>query len=47
MFSVTKQQHIQSLTEELKSQGVIFTDIQTAAKEHSDLVAEVLHERRS
>jgi Fe-S cluster assembly protein SufD len=26
------------LTEELKSQGVIFTDIQTAAKEHSDLV---------
>ena len=27
-----------TLTEELKSQGVIFTDIQTAAKEHSDLV---------
>ncbi|AYE48770.1 Fe-S cluster assembly protein SufD [Priestia megaterium] len=27
-----------TLTEELKSQGVIFTDIQTAAKEHSELV---------
>ncbi|MGG3193781.1 MULTISPECIES: Fe-S cluster assembly protein SufD [Priestia] len=27
-----------TLTEELKSQGVIFTNIQTAAKEHSDLV---------
>jgi len=27
-----------TLTEELKSQGIIFTDIQTAAKEHSDLV---------
>lgn len=27
-----------TLTEDLKSQGVIFTDIQTAAKEHSDLV---------
>jgi Fe-S cluster assembly protein SufD len=27
-----------TLTEELKSQVVIFTDIQTAAKEHSDLV---------
>ncbi|MHA2958013.1 Fe-S cluster assembly protein SufD [Priestia megaterium] len=27
-----------TLTEELKSQGVIFTDIQTAAKEHSNLV---------
>ncbi|WWB86200.1 Fe-S cluster assembly protein SufD [Priestia aryabhattai] len=27
-----------TLTEELKSQGVIFTDIQTAAKEHSALV---------
>ncbi|MGG2085928.1 Fe-S cluster assembly protein SufD [Priestia aryabhattai] len=27
-----------TLTEKLKSQGVIFTDIQTAAKEHSDLV---------
>ncbi|MED3979397.1 Fe-S cluster assembly protein SufD [Priestia megaterium] len=27
-----------TLTEELKSQGVIFTDIQTAANEHSDLV---------
>lgn len=27
-----------TLTEELKSRGVIFTDIQTAAKEHSDLV---------
>jgi Fe-S cluster assembly protein SufD len=29
---------VSSLTEELTSQGVIFTDILTAAKEHSDLV---------
>ena len=34
-----------SLTEELKGQGVIFTDIFTAVREHSELVQKYFYDR--
>lgn len=37
---------VSTLNEELKSQGVIFTDIITAAKNHGDLCAKILHAGR-
>ena len=35
-----------SLTKELQEQGVIFTDIFTAAREHGDLLTKVFYEKR-